>query len=343
MKFLKYVLIFIMAAALIVPFTSCGSDDGDTSTVSDTEDTVKDLPLYEYEEADDGVVITLCRLLPVSLEVPRELDGRPVVGIADGVFKGIKEMESAVIPEGIKTLGASVFEDCENLEDITLPSSIVSVGERAFRGTPWLEAQNEEFVIIGDGVAIKYSGEGTEVTVPADVKFLADAFAHRDDVTSVTVSDGVSVIGPRAFSGMESLTSVTIPESVKSIGNSAFTFCTSLKEIEIPETVTELGEFAFSRCSALEKARILAKLTEMKLGTFANCTSLKEVVLPEGIETLENAVFENCPSLESVNFPSSLTSISRGVFDEGVNVTVKAEKGSYAEGFCAENSIKTVQ
>ncbi len=40
------------------------------------------------------------------------------------------------------------------------------VGASAFRGTPWLDEQKDEFVIIGDHILLKYNGNQEIVQVP---------------------------------------------------------------------------------------------------------------------------------------------------------------------------------
>ena len=341
MNYIKKAALLFLTAAMIFTLFSCTTADGEETSVSAEDTAEEEIKLYEYEVEDGGAVITYCRLLATNLEVPSELDGIPVTAIGDGVFQGIENMETAVIPEGVTSIGASAFEGCTLLKEVTLPSTLKEIKERAFKDTPWFESLSDEFTIVGDGVAIKYSGNDTEVTVPDNVKYLSDAFTKCDSVTAVTLSEGVEIIGDRAFSGMKSLDTVTIPSSVRSIGNYAFSFCMSLKEITIPETVTELGEFVFSRCSALENAEINAKAKVLRMAFFANCTALKTVVIPDTLTTIENAVFENCPSLTSVNLPASLTEIAPGAFDDGASVTATVTAGSYAEEYCAERSIAT--
>lgn len=51
------------------------------------------------------------------------------------------------------------------------------------------------------------------------------------EVTKVSIPNGVTSIGERAFLNYTSLTNVTIPEGVKSIGASAFDSCSNLASI----------------------------------------------------------------------------------------------------------------
>ena len=52
--------------------------------------------------------------------------------------------------------------------------------------------------------------------------------------TEVTIPDGVTSIGDRAFYGCSGLTSVTIPVGVMSIGGSAFSGCGALTSVQLP-------------------------------------------------------------------------------------------------------------
>jgi hypothetical protein len=61
----------------------------------------------------------------------------------------------------------------------------------------------------------------------------------------------VKTIGDSAFSDCENLTSITIPNGVKTIGNGAFSGCTSLTSIVIPNSVKTIGNSAFGECKNL--------------------------------------------------------------------------------------------
>ena len=68
----------------------------------------------------------------------------------------------------------------------------------------------------------------------------------------VVISEGIKIIGEKAFSGCSALTSVTIPDSVTTIGNGAFSGCTSLQSIALPDSITSIGDYAFASCSGLQ-------------------------------------------------------------------------------------------
>lgn len=74
----------------------------------------------------------------------------------------------------------------------------------------------------------------------------------REDISTVTVKNGVTYIGGYAFESCYDLVNITIPESVTEIGYLAFHNCESLEEIIIPHSVASIGNYAFDYCTALK-------------------------------------------------------------------------------------------
>ncbi len=72
--------------------------------------------------------------------------------------------------------------------------------------------------------------------------------SYRNKIISVTVGEGITNIGQRAFSRFSSLQEYTIPSSVKTIGEYAFEYCTSLKAVAIPDTVDSISNYSFYHC-----------------------------------------------------------------------------------------------
>ena len=119
-------------------------------------------------------------------------------------------VKSAVIADGVTSIGQYAFQGCESLTSVTIPDSVTSIGEGAFSNCTSL----------------------TSVTIPDSVTSIGGgAFSNCTSLTSVTIPDSVTSIGGNAFDGCSSLTSVTIPDSVTSINNGAFYDCTSLTDV----------------------------------------------------------------------------------------------------------------
>ena len=110
-------------------------------------------------------------------------------------------VRSAVVSDGVTSIGGFAFYKCSSLMSITIPDSVTSIGEWVFDDCSSL----------------------TSVTIPYGVTSIGDsAFRGCSGLTNITIPDSVTSIGEWVFDDCSSLTSITIPDSVTSIGHSAF-------------------------------------------------------------------------------------------------------------------------
>ena len=86
---------------------------------------------------------------------------------------------------------------------------------------------------------------GHAVTAIGKSCFLNNSQGSHENLTSVTISEGVTTIGQNAFNGCSNLASVSLPNSLTSIDNNAFCDCSALTSITIPSSVTSIGHLAF--------------------------------------------------------------------------------------------------
>ena len=97
-----------------------------------------------------------------------------------------------------------------------------------------------------------------ELSLPANymgipVSTIADsAFRNCSQLTSVTIPDGIKVIGKQAFSENPALIHVEIGSDVTTINSKAFENCSGIKSLSIPDRVTYIGTGVLSGCSSLE-------------------------------------------------------------------------------------------
>ena len=109
-------------------------------------------------------------------------------GSSDAPWYGSRSrVKSAVIAEGVTSIGESAFENCGSLTSVTIPNSVTSIGRYAFY----------------------YCTSLTSVTIPDGVTIINDAvFNGCTSLTSVTIPDSVTSIGGSAFYNCTSLTDV---------------------------------------------------------------------------------------------------------------------------------------
>ena len=157
-----------------------------------------------------------------------------ITSIGNDAFSDCESLVSAELAEGITSIGDGAFTGCYDLEKINIPNSVTSIGYDAFDSCwtlPSLELPSGLSKLESSAVsftAIK------ELTVPHGVK-VVDSYlvAYNDNLTTVTLEEGVEEIWHRAFWGCEKLNNITIPRSVKKIEGEAFLECTSLKSVTI--------------------------------------------------------------------------------------------------------------
>ena len=237
--------------------------------------------------------------------------------IADGVtsigqqaFSNCTSLTSVTIPDSVMSIGVLAFDDCTSLTSVTIPDSVTSIGYKAFDDCTSL----------------------TSVTIPDSVTSIGDwAFSYCTSLTSVTLPDSVTRIGERAFYYCTSLTSVTIPDSVTSIGEFAFSGCTSLTSVTIPDSVTSIGGWAFYECTSLTSVTIPDSVTSIGNGAFKGCTSLTSVTIPGSVTRIGVGAFASCTSLTSVTIPDSVTRIGKQAFDYCTSLTDVYYAGSEAQ------------
>ena len=85
----------------------------------------------------------------------------------------------------------------------------------------------------------------------------------KNEIKSVVITPGVTVIGANAFANCLNLTSVSIPSSVTTIGAYAFDGCNSLTSVTIPSSVTTINYDAFRKCSSLTSVTIPSSVTSI--------------------------------------------------------------------------------
>ena len=155
-------------------------------------------------------------------------------------------------------------------------------------------------------------GEITSVSFSDEVTVIgAHMFQNCAKLTEIQIPEGIYQIGNSAFSGCSVLENISIPDSMKTMGTSVFA-STALREVIIPSGVTSLGARAFSGCSILQRVVIPGSVESINNGTFQDCAKLSEIDIQNGVKSIGGNAFVNCPALKTLVIPVSVTEIQRG-------------------------------
>lgn len=131
-------------------------------------------------------------------------------------------------------------------------------------------------------------------------------YEMADDIKTLIVEEGVTIISATAFRDCSNLKEVMLPNTLVKIGLGAFSSCHSLVSIDIPDSVITMEGDVFSDCMRLEQVKLPAGITVIDQGMFASCQSLKSITIPEGVTWIRKAAFWDCNQLETVSFPDTL-------------------------------------
>lgn len=235
--------------------------------------------------------------------------------IADFCFGGLESMTSLVIPNTVTVIGKRAFAACTSLTSLSLPSSLTTLGEGALAGCTGLTSidipisvnaigcaafdgcNNLTSVHISDleawfKISFEYDiSDELDFEVSTNPLYYAKhLFLNGEEITELSIPDGVTSIGKIAFLGWKSMVSVNIPNSVTTIGTGAFYECDGLTSVTIPNSVKSIG------CEA-----------------FMNCDALETVTIGNGVETITDRAFSWCPNLKDVYcLPKNVPTILKG-------------------------------
>ena len=249
--------------------------------------------------------------------------------IEDGAFAGCIWMKSVTIPADVTRIGDCAFYGCSRLSDVFYNGTAEQWGKISIGNdnTPLLNAVihcSDTATMLASGVwgdlewaffsngLLSFSGTGSMNNVESGIT--PAWHSYKDQIIEITINDGISSIGDRAFIDFAKLQSISIPQSVTTVGAYALNGCISLETIHLPDNLRIIGTNAFAYCHNLINITIPNTVASIGGAAFWDCENLTSIVIPEGITSLENNMFYHCYALNEVTLPNSLRTISSGAF-----------------------------
>lgn len=236
----------------------------------------------------------------VSIKLPSS-----VKAIYDGAFDRCQKLTSITLPSALDSLGASAFYDCRVLTSVALPASLRFIGEKCFTGAPAITdfavAAGSKYFSAHDGMLFNAAGDTLLY------------YGEGHTATSVTIPEGVEVIGPYCFSKNKTITEVTLPASVLATMTSAFDGCTNIAAINFAEGLRELGPNTFQQ-TAITALALPQSLEIIGGNAFMQAKSLKSIVIPDRVDSIGTYSFYNNTTATDVTIGRNLRAMAQQVF-----------------------------
>jgi hypothetical protein len=247
------------------------------------------IALTDLDALDADFIINDGQLQKYTGEELDVLVPNGVKAIADSAFENKFMVTTVNLPNGVERIGDSAFKVCSNLATISLPVSLKEIGKEAF----------SECIALDN------------ISLPDGVQTIGDrAFDGCKMLSKIAIPDAIVLIANNTFSGCSNLSSVRLPKNLETIGACAFSNCKSLSSIDIPDSVTAIDSSAFSGCEKLAHIRFPSKLKVLGRKAFLYCVQLESVHITGEIGYWGNSVFERCRSLTTVTMPATPMSLN---------------------------------
>lgn len=262
---LAILLAFCLAAGTVGE--SAGMLQAEAAEVSGTEQESD----YEYRETDGEIKINKYKGSGTKIVIPSEIEGKMVTGIGSFAFNECADVESIVIPSGVKKIESYAFSSCSKLSHVEIPGSVTSIEASAFSGCSSLGS----------------------IEIPSSVTDLGGSvFRNCSSLKNVKLPNGITSLGSNVFYGCSSLESIQIPGNVKYIGSSAFGNCINLKGIILPNGITSIADQTFWNCDVLSSIKIPDGVASIGASAFSSCDNLKSVIIPASVVSIEQDAFD---------------------------------------------------
>ncbi len=294
---------------------------------------------FEYEIKDKQVTVTGCTGSTDIISIPSEIEGFPVVSVADNAFSGNTDIISCILPDSITNVGTKAFSNCPLLCSLSIGKGLSEIGDYAFTACPVLKSINvslenptyriyEKSLYDNEDTLILFTDSGLISSIAPDTKSIGKgAFFGRTDITSIIIPDTVTSIGDYAFSGCVSLSEIAIPDHVKFLGKGCFISCNSLENVKLGKSLTAIPEDCFHSCSKLKTISISDNITSVGDDAFYSCTALKRLYIPPSVTSIGKDAFGRKYDVRS--------SATENIADFLIN----GKAGSQAEKYASEYGL----
>ena len=228
--------------------------------------------------------------------------GTGVETVGAYAFSGCTSLTTLNIPGHVKSIGNRAFQNCKNITTMKFEpgTEVLALGFTNYYDSGSANSNNR-------GLFIDCPLESVELNRNLSYKAGPDygysPFANIKTLTTVTTE--ASRLGNYLFYGDNQLSSVSMTDGVTAIGNYTFSGCSAIAHLSLSNNLETIGDYAFNGCSLLTGLIFHPALKNIGNYAFRGCTAFNNMTFEEGEETLtlgkgasegeKFPLFKDCP------------------------------------------------
>lgn len=293
---------------------------------------------FFYQIADGEAVLTGCDWdamqadslymfaePPVSLEIPAELGGVPVVAIAKNALNTSESCADSllfgiVLPEGVQRVEADAFQCCHAATQISFPSTLTMLAEGSFihvcaeidfpNGNPNF-AVEDGFLIDTRTQTLLYAAPSSQGQPIPAVRRLGDSALDnwKPAGNEIRLPDTLESIGPYALDGQYTgdfspLAALILPDGVRELSDCSIYGYWEIQLLRFPATLTEIPAYCVANCGlgAVEIPEGVTRIGEFSFYYYDwEQTELSAVTLPASVEFVGFRAFPDECEITALN------------------------------------------
>ena len=295
--------------------------------------------IYEYVLLDGkDVRIKRCQSDAEVINIPSQIEGHPVLGLAPVSFANLAQACQIVVPDTVIAIGECAFRQCSNLRTLRLPELVDRFSADWVRNCRRLERLTLPGALEVLSPRIFDNGQLKELTIGVSAKDIQPGTFINSGLDCIIVSadnphlatDGLALYSA-SFTGLAAL-AVRTPEYAvdgrcKVLGKKAFSSFASVERVSLPEGLQVIGEFAFAGTSVsrFDAPESLEAILEK---AFYGCRKLSHVSLNAGLKLIGASAFEDT-AITSLELPASVEELGPRVAD-GANVRFSGPDATFS-------------
>ena len=200
-----------------------------------------------------------------------------VTSIGDSVFSGCTSLTEIVIPDSVTSIGGFAFSGCTSLSKVDLPKTLTTIEAGTFRDCTSLKE-----IVIPDSV--------TEIRSKWEYNGCYGAFSNCISLESITIGSGVESLGDEWIASCRRLENITVSPENKTYSSVdgvlfnkdksellAYPIGNKRSSYTIPDGVEKIGKKAFYGCRYIETLTIPASVKEIEDSALGNCYDIRTI------------------------------------------------------------------